>query len=401
MVRQPVPAHWPDTISGNLFYLRGFMSQAASQTFFARRLFTGHQWLSDVLIEVSHSTIARLTPNAAASDAYVLEGIVCPGFIDIQVNGGGGVQFNHTPSTACLMQMASAHATTGTASLMPTVITDDITVMSQAAQQIAAVRQTAPHVFLGVHFEGPHLSAAKKGMHSQAHIRPLSEAEIALFCDPSLGQVIVTLAPEMVTTSQISALTQAGVIVNLGHTDATFEQASEAFAAGARGVTHLYNAMSAMTSRAPGVVGAALYHQHTYAGLIVDHHHVHPASATLAIRAKGAQRMCLVTDAMAPAASDIDHFFYQDTKVVRDKDTLRLDDGTLAGSVLTMIEAVRNTHFDLGFSLTETLQMATSTPAAYLGHQLAGQLAPGSYASFLHLDEQLNLLEHWVGGSKG
>lgn len=149
------------------------------------------------------------------------------------------------------------------------------------------------------------------------------------------------------------------------------------------------------------MVGAALYHQHTYAGLIVDHHHVHPASATLAIRAKGAQRMCLVTDAMAPAASDIDHFFYQDTKVVRDKDTLRLDDGTLAGSVLTMIEAVRNTHFDLGFSLTETLQMATSTPAAYLGHQLAGQLAPGSYASFLHLDEQLNLLEHWVGGSKG
>lgn len=317
------------------------MSQAAPSAFFARRLFTGHEWLDDVLIEVSNTTIDRLTPNSTAADACILDGIVCPGFIDIQVNGGGGVQFNHTPTTACLIQMASAHATTGTASLLPTVITDDIAVMREAARQIAIVRKTAPHIFLGVHFEGPHLSAAKKGMHSRDHIRPLSDAEMALFCDPSLGQVIVTLAPEMVNTGQISELTQAGVIVNLGHTDATFEQASDAFDAGARGVTHLYNAMSALTSRAPGVVGAALYHRDAYAGLIVDHHHVHPASATLAIRAKGAERLCLVTDAMAPAASDIDHFFYQNTKVVRSQGTLRLDDGTLAGSVLTMIEAVR------------------------------------------------------------
>ncbi|WP_026294526.1 N-acetylglucosamine-6-phosphate deacetylase [Salinimonas chungwhensis] len=362
--------------------------------YFADRLFDGHTMLESVLFSVDRGRITSLLQNASLSsfsEAEHFTGLVTPGFVDVQVNGGGGVQFNDKPSVATLLTMAEAHRQFGTTSMMPTIITDDIAVMQKAADAQAQAHAKDPACFVGIHFEGPHLSQAKKGMHSSEYLRSISDQELALFSRKDIGRVMVTVAPETVSVADINKLIALGVIVSLGHTNATFDQASEAFTAGATGATHLYNAMSPLTSREPGVVGSALYHEHVYCGLINDTHHVHPASIALAMRLKGADKTMLITDAMAPAGSDIDYFVYQGETVYQQGKTLNLADGTLAGSNLTMIEAVRNTHHIVGINVPDTLQMATSTPAAFLQHQQIGQLRPGAWANFLVLDEKLSL----------
>ena len=366
--------------------------------YFCPTLFDGETLHHDVHFTVDEGRICAFTPGTEAGEACVLTGLVCPGFIDTQVNGGGGVQFNDQPTFGCLQQLATAHARHGTSSLLPTVITDDIDIMQEAANAQAKAYHHAPSRFVGIHFEGPHLSEAKKGMHSAKHLRILGDAEMAVFCRQDLGQVMLTVAPETVTPDQIRTLVAHKVIVSVGHTNATFEQCVEAFAAGASGATHLFNAMSAFTSREPGVVGAALYHPEVYCGLIVDLAHVHKVSAALAIAQKGARRIMLVTDAMGPAASDTDHFVYQDKKVVKQHGTLRLDDGTLAGSILTMDIAVKNTAALEGVSIEQALMMATRTPAHFLGLNDIGRLGENSYANFVCLDDSLQLTGHWHQG---
>lgn len=366
--------------------------------FFCSTLFDGTHLLQDVRFTVHDGYISTLTANAQAGNAEQLTGLVCPGYIDVQVNGGGGEQFNHNPTAACLAQMAKAHLAHGTTSLLPTVITDDIAIMQQAADAVAAAHRQQPGCFVGIHFEGPHLSSAKKGMHSARHLRAISAPEMALFTRKDLGQVMVTVAPEQVSPSQIAELVGQNVIVSVGHTNASFEQCNEAFSAGATGATHLFNAMSGLSSREPGVVGSALYNEHIYCGLIIDNAHVHPASATLAIRLKGPQHIMLITDAMAPAASDTDHFMYQGETVFKQNGTLNLADGTLAGSVLTMDEAVMNTHQLAGISREHALQMATATPATFLGLSNIGRLAPGYIGNFLTLDDTLKITGRWHNG---
>ncbi|WP_252736272.1 N-acetylglucosamine-6-phosphate deacetylase [Aestuariibacter sp. A3R04] len=369
--------------------------------YFAEQLFDGYHLHNNVRFEVSNGKITQVLTRSTPADATVLKGLIVPATVDVQVNGGGGVQFNDAPTLATLQQMARAYLTVGTGTIMPTLITDDLDVMRQGADAIAQAHKWDPAAIPGVHFEGPHLSSAKKGMHSDRHIRPLSDEEFALFTRSDLGTVMVTVAPEMVSPEDIKRLTDAGVIVSIGHTNADAHTCLAAFDAGATAATHLFNAMSALTSREPGAVGATLFRNDVYCGLIVDHQHVHPISATLAMRVKGDEKLMLITDAMAPAASDSDHFYYQGIKVLRQGPTLKLEDGTLAGSVLTMEEAIQHTHFDLQMSLVSTLKMATSTPAQFLDiDNQVGVLKEGACANWIALDDKLNVTDFWRNGQR-
>lgn len=219
--------------------------------YFAKTFFDGYNLHNNVRFEVNDGKITQVVTHSTPADATVLNGLIMPAMVDVQVNGGGGVQFNDAPTLATLQQMSRAYLTVGTGSIMPTLITDDIAVMNQGADAIAAAHKWDQTAIPGVHFEGPHLSSAKKGMHSDKHIRPLSDEEFALFSRSDLGTVMVTVAPEMVPPEDIKRLTDAGVIVSIGHTNADAETCLRAFDAGATAATHLFNAMSALTSRSP------------------------------------------------------------------------------------------------------------------------------------------------------
>ncbi|CCQ11790.1 N-acetylglucosamine-6-phosphate deacetylase [Pseudoalteromonas luteoviolacea B = ATCC 29581] len=328
-----------------------------------------------------------------------LEGLVVPGFIDVQVNGGGGGFFNAEQTTECLDVIVKAHAKFGSTGLMPTLITDKIEVMQSAADATAsAIANNQPGV-LGIHFEGPHLSYPKKGTHSEQFIRPISEAEFAVYARNDLGIKMVTLAPETVPLSDIQRLLALNVKVCIGHSNADFDTTLAALNAGVDGFTHLFNAMSPFTSREPGVVGAALWDNHSWCGLIVDGHHVHAASAKLAIRAKAQGKMMLVTDAMPPVGTDMNEFdFFDGRKVIRTGDRLNSTTGELAGSVLDMASAVRNTVNTLDISLIESLKMASLYPAQYLGLKQKGRLLDGFDADFCVLNDELYVSKTFIAG---
>lgn len=277
---------------------------------------------------------------------------------------------------------------------MPTLITDRIEVMQQAADATAQAIAAGQSGVLGIHFEGPHLSHPKKGTHSEQFIRPISEEEFAVYGRQDLGIKMVTLAPETVPLSDIERLIALGVKVCIGHSNADYETASAALNVGVDGFTHLFNAMSAFTSREPGVVGAALWDDNSWCGLIVDGHHVHPLSAQLAIRTKQRGKVMLVTDAMPPVGTDDTEFdFFDGRKVIRTGDRLNSTTGELAGSVLDMASAVRNTVNTLNVSLAESLRMASLYPAQYLGLSQKGHLRSGADADFVVLDRRNLLVE--------
>ncbi|MDO6565542.1 N-acetylglucosamine-6-phosphate deacetylase [Alteromonas sp. 1_MG-2023] len=330
----------------------------------------------------------------------IIEGTLIPGYVDTQVNGGGGILFNHTPTYDALKTMANAHLQFGTTSMLPTLITDNATIMAQAADAVSeAITDNHPNIE-GIHFEGPFLSAAKKGVHEETFIRTPSDSELATLCRKDIGKVLLTVAPETVSLGFIKEMVAEGVVVALGHTNASFEQVSDALSAGATGFTHLYNAMSAFTSRAPGAVGAALLFDSAYCGLIVDHHHVHPKSAELAIKVKSENKIMLVTDAMAHVGSNLDKLAFFNTEIQRSGSKLTTPDGTLAGSCLDMHGAVVNTCKDLGISLTHASTMASSTPATFMGiQQKLGSIAVGQYANVLLVKDDLTLHNIWVKGT--
>ena len=373
----------------------------ASTNYYAKRLFTGEQFISDVTITVLNGKITDIS-SGQSPDATVLDGTVVPGFIDVQVNGGGGAFFNAEQSKQCVDAIAKAHGQFGTTALLPTLITDSVEVMNQAADAISDALTSNVAGVVGVHFEGPHLSMPKKGTHSEQFIRPISEAEFNVFERQDLGLKVVTLAPENVSAKDIRRLVDAGVKVSIGHTNADYQTVLGALEAGADGFTHLYNAMSAFTSREPGVVGAALTDTHAWCGLIVDGHHVHPVSAKFAIDSKTRGKMMLVTDAMPPVGTnDMEFDFFDGRKVIRTGDRLNSTTGELAGSVLDMAGAVRNTVNTLDVSFSEALRMASLYPAQYLGLDPSkGRLAVGSDADFVVLDDEIFALATYIAGVK-
>ena len=360
--------------------------------------------ISDIVDAAKFATGSEMTSNSKHLASMVnvderIEGTVIPGYVDTQVNGGGGVMFNHAPTLESLNIIADAHAQFGTTSLFPTLITDDFATICSAADAISqAIRLNHPSI-MGVHFEGPHLSVAKKGVHKAAHIRSISDEELAVYTRKDIGQVIVTVAPENVSPEVIRALVKENVIVALGHSNAPYEVVQQALDAGATGFTHLFNAMSPLTSREPGMVGAALLSD-AICGLIVDHQHLHKKSAELACKVKGEEGIMLVTDAMAHVGGAQDTVAFFDTEITRTGEKLTTPDGTLAGSCLDMHSALRHCVNDLGITLESASVMASTTASCFTRTQRnIGQLIPGAAANFVVLDEQLHLKQVWQHGN--
>jgi N-acetylglucosamine-6-phosphate deacetylase len=347
--------------------------------------------------------VAILPADQAPAGAKIRDlegGLLVPGFIDTQVNGGGGVLFNDAPTAETIAAIGAAHRPFGTTGFLPTLISDDLSVVDQAMRATeAAIAAGVPGV-LGVHIEGPFLNVKRKGIHDPAKFRVIDEAALALLSSLKVGKTLVTLAPETTTPDIIRRLTQAGVIVAAGHTNAAYGTMRKALAAGLTGFTHLFNAMSPLTSREPGVVGAALESQTAWCGLIVDGRHVDPAVLRIALRTRPLDRFMLVTDAM-PTVGMIDKSFDLQGRQIHVVDGVCVDaHGTLAGSDLDMIGAVRNAISMLGLSLDDAVAMASASPAAFLGltHQ-RGHIAVGQAADLVLLDDTLQVRETWINGA--
>jgi N-acetylglucosamine-6-phosphate deacetylase len=323
------------------------------------------------------------------------------GFIDCQVNGGGGALFNDAPTVETIRRIGEAHRRFGTTGFLPTLISDDADVMRAAIEAVdAAIRDGVPGV-LGIHLEGPYLAAARRGVHDAAKFRTPDAAEIDLVASLASGVTLLTLAPERIPPTTIRALTQRGVIVSAGHTAASYAETRAALYAGLRGFTHLYNAMSPLTGREPGVVGAALEDSESWCGIVVDGYHVHPASLRVALAAKPRGKLFLVTDAMPPVGSDIDTYTLGGVTIACRDGRCETPEGVLAGSALDMAGAVQNATASLGIALDEALRMASAYPADFLGiANAAGRIAPGLRADFVVLDDALCVRDVFVGGAR-
>jgi N-acetylglucosamine-6-phosphate deacetylase len=342
----------------------------------------------------------RIVDVGEAADGERIDlrgGILAPGFVDLQVNGGGDVMLNDSPDAATMARIADAHLQFGVTSLLPTLISDDL---DKAAAAIAALNATDIPGVIGLHLEGPFLSPARKGAHDPAHFRPMDEAAVSLLTSLRRGKMLVTVAPDVVAPTQIAQLAERGVIVAAGHSAATYEQVRAALDAGLSGFTHLFNAMSPLGSRAPGMVGAALEDRASWCGIIADGHHVHPAALKIAIAAKPAGTVLLVTDAMGPVGGRSDSFVLNGERIWR-RDGVFFNGRTLAGSCLDMANAVRNAVHLLGVELAEALRMASLYPAQALGlaHEI-GHIAPACRADFVLLDGGLRVQHAWRAGQR-
>ena len=369
---------------------------AAIKNIAVAKLFDGEQWHSNVEIFIQEGVITQIQPATGP----VLAGMLVPGFIDLQVNGGGGALFNTAPTKQTLLTMVQAHAHFGTTAMLPTVITDSFEVMQHAADAVASAISEDRAGIIGIHFEGPHLSVPKKGVHPERFIRTLSSAEQRLYQRQDIGCRLVTVAPENVMPEQITALNACGVKVWLGHSNADAATVKQALVAGATGFTHLYNAMSPFTSREPGMVGIALTDANSWCGVILDGLHIHPVAAQLAFQAKPKGKVVLVTDAMSPVGTKNLEFDFFDGKITRDGNKLTDASGALAGSVLDMASAVRFAVETLGIDLSEALRMASLYPAEAIGVATQhGRIVVGRYANFTLLNDQLIAEGCWIKGN--
>ncbi len=325
--------------------------------------------------------------------------ILAPGLIDIQVNGGGGVMFNDDPSVETIRKMGAAHRRYGTTGFLPTLISTDFAVMQQAVAAVSqAIVEAVPGV-LGLHLEGPYLNSEKHGIHDAEKFLELDDAAFELLTSLDNGRMLVTIAPELTSSSVISRLTEAGVLVFAGHSTASYDETMAALDAGLRGFTHLFNAMSQFGSREPGMVGAALENNNSWCGIIADGQHVHPATFSVAVAAKKKGFSLLVTDAMATVGSDQASFTFDGMEISIVDGSCRTPEGHLAGSHLDMISAVRNAASFAGIDYFEALRMASCYPAHALGlDDQLGYIRKGYKASFIELDDDMNLYRSWIDG---
>lgn len=366
------------------------------------RVFDGETFRDGMAVVVDGARISRCIPEGevtAEIERRVLRGgLLAPGFIDVQVNGGGGALLNSSPSVETVRMIAESHGRFGTVGMLPTVITDAPEVTLSAIAAVRAAREQGVANVLGIHIEGPFLDPARKGAHDVHYIRSVTDEDIRMLASVNCGVVMLTVAPNRVAPAAIRRLVEAGVRVSLGHAEANDAEVRAALAAGASSFTHLFNAMSQMTGREPGMVGAALADDASFIGIIADGLHVHPTTLKVAFNGASHDRFMLVSDAMPPAAGGPDSFELQGRKVSRINGRLQLADGTLAGSHLTMDEAVRFCVKTLGMELGAALRMASRNPARFLGRDDLGRIAPGALASLVHLDDDLNVKQTWVEG---
>lgn len=368
------------------------------------RVLAARGWRDDVAVLVEGERIRGLASARdvpAGARMHDLSGrMLLPGFIDCQVNGGGGVLLNDQPTVESIRAIGAAHRRFGTTGFLPTLISDTIDKMGAAiAATDLAIALAVPGV-LGIHLEGPFISRERKGVHAEKYLHAPNADELRVAESLQRGKTLLTVAPERVTEDAIRNLVAAGVIVAAGHTNADYATVRAALDAGVRGFTHLFNAMSPLTSRAPGVVGAALDDPDSWCGVIVDGHHVDPASLRIALRAKPRGKLFLVTDAMPPVgASDPAYVLNGETITARDG-ICQTASGTLAGSALSMVDAVRNTVEMLGVPLEEAVRMASTYPADFLGLGAThGRIEAGFRADFTVVDRDLRVMETWIGGA--
>ncbi|WP_426701570.1 N-acetylglucosamine-6-phosphate deacetylase [Rhodanobacter sp. Col0626] len=369
------------------------------------RVLTPAGWRDDLAVLLDGERIVDLLPPSdprmRAAQPHDLRGaMLLPGFIDVQVNGGGGVLFNEAPTVEALRRIGAAHRRFGTTGFLPTLISDRVEVMREALAAVEqALAEGVPGV-LGIHLEGPYLAPARKGVHDAKYFHVPDSEEMAMLCAPHRGVRLITLAPDQVPPASIGVLTAAGLVVCAGHTAADYATTRAALDAGVRGFTHLFNAMTPFGSREPGVVGAALEDATSWCGIIADGHHVHPASLRVAIAAKPRGKMLLVTDAMPPVGSDDPTYVLNGETILVKDGICQTAQGVLAGSALDMATAVRNTVQLLGLPLDEAVRMASTYPAEFLGLGAShGRIAAGYRADLVAMDAEYRVQRSWIGGA--
>jgi N-acetylglucosamine-6-phosphate deacetylase len=379
------------------------MIEPALHAVVADHVFDGNSVHERAAVIIHGARIAQVVPRAdvprTISARVLPEGAwLAPGFIDLQVNGGGDVLFNDQPTSDGICTIVAAHRKFGTTGLLPTLITDTQEKVRLALHTVNAVVDREPGV-LGLHLEGPYLSPEKPGVHDIRCLRRPAADDISMLIAPRKGVLLVTLAPEVVPPGFIAQLAAADVRVSLGHSMASYLQTRAAMAEGLRGFTHLFNAMRPLASREPGPIAQALESVDAWYGLIVDGVHVDPAMLRLALRGLG--HPLLVTDAMPPVGGSRSNFtLYGKNIAVRDGCCLT-NDGTLAGTALDMATAIKNCIRLLGVSLPEALRLASVNPATFIGlEHVLGKLVPGYRADLVAFDpNDMTILATWVAGS--
>ncbi|MEM8572176.1 MAG: N-acetylglucosamine-6-phosphate deacetylase [Pseudomonadota bacterium] len=370
-------------------------------------IFDGRELHEGAALVVEDGHVVGVEPDDPVRRGVIKEmlpgGVIAPGFVDLQVNGGDGIMLNDAPERESIARICAAHARLGTTALLPTLITANKQTMLAALQAVRAAAGDRIPGFAGLHLEGPHLDPQRCGVHDPDVIRPMEPEDLHMLVEAAtdLPALMVTLAPEAVTPHQIRALAQAGVIVSLGHSNTNAAVAKAAFAAGASCVTHLFNAMSPLGHREPGLVGAGLT-EDVYCGLIADGLHVLPEVLRIALAAKRApEKLFLVTDAMAPAGTELASFELDGQTVRRKDGCLMRGDGTLSGADLDMLGAIRVMVEDVGIEMSRALAMATFVPGGLIDPSgSTGRLVPGSIADFVHLGDELELLGVWQRGKR-
>ncbi len=379
----------------------GLTKASVPLTIAAQHIFDGNTMRGPGSVTISEGRIDNISfgePEARAAIQLPPDAILAPGFIDIQVNGGGGVLLNDQPTEAGIRRIVEAHRKGGTTGCLPTLITD----RSEVMQRLAAVAEACLGIpgVLGFHLEGPALNKSRKGIHPESAIRLPDRRDVAVITAfGGRGRSMVTLAPECVPASMIDELIGAGLRIAAGHSEATAAEIDRAVDHGVSGVTHLFNAMSQLTAREPGLVGAALRDDRLFAGIICDGIHVEGSGLRIAFRCKGRDRLMLVTDAMPLVGTNDRQFMLQGRPITLHENRLTGPDGTLAGAHLTMIEAVRNAVAFLEISLVDALIMASRTPAVFLGLESElGWIAPGYRADLVAFSPNFEVIATWIGG---
>jgi N-acetylglucosamine-6-phosphate deacetylase len=371
------------------------------QALIGAKIFTGTRFFDNHALLVDGESIIDIVKCDDVPNDFSLqhlgEGILAPGFIDLQVNGGGGVLFNNSPAKESLQLMTDAHQFFGTTSIMPTVISDSIENIEACANAVTEAIKDNPHI-VGLHIEGPFFSHKYRGIHSENFISEWDPGYVKLIQNLKDLQLILTIAPECVPLDQIKLLSSMGVMLQAGHTDANFEQIKEAINCGLNGFTHIYNAMSQISPREPGVVGASLHFDEAIVSIIVDCHHVHPALVQLVFKQKPKGKLFFVSDAMATIHSDDSFELYGE--ILSDTNGKIVNAaGKLAGSSITQIDAVKNAVDVCNIPLNEALSMASRYPAEYLGiDDHLGHLRAGYRADLVHFDADYKVLNVWASG---
>ena len=374
------------------------------QALLGSQIFCGERFYDDHALLVDGKSIVDIVDKNHTPDNFnkieLDQGILAPGFIDLQVNGGGGVLFNNSPNKESLNTIIKAHQFFGTTSVMPTVISDSLEVLEQCITTVTEEIKNNSSL-LGIHIEGPFFNTKYRGVHQKQYISTINSDYLNLFESLKGFPVMLTLAPECISSQQLKHLTSLGIKTLAGHSDASYDELDDAIKNGLDGFTHLFNAMSQISAREPGVVGSALHFENTFASIIVDLHHVHPSLIQLAYQLKPTGKLFFISDSMATINHGKPSFELYDEVVNESDGRLVNSEGKLAGSSITQIDAVKNAYQKCNIPLNQALAMASRYPAEYLGiENHLGSLKPGYRADLVHFDSNFKVHNTWVSGKQ-